>query len=146
MIVPRVGTHFITINTKIYAVGLQLKMWKRGGIIVSPFVEVLDTVDHQGGWSKLHDHHFSDMMSDSIIGHAVLDGGKRILMHCFGSPYLFCYDVEANSWKFYSDNFGGNKISSAFVDGILYYVEFRDPGVIFGLDVSNPKNLPKIVK
>ncbi|KAL7255790.1 hypothetical protein ACSBR1_009842 [Camellia fascicularis] len=125
MIVPRAGTHSITINTKIYA--------------------VLDTADHQGGWSKLRDHHFSDTMPGAIIGHAVLDGGKRILMHCFGSPCLYCYDVEADSWKLYSNNFGGNKISSAFVDGILYYVDFRDPGVIFGLDVSNPKNLPKIV-
>ncbi|KAH7850068.1 hypothetical protein Vadar_027341 [Vaccinium darrowii] len=135
MNLPRSSPYAFTVDGKIYVMG---------GCHPSPKPEVLDTRRMDEGWRELQD---STDVPGRIDGHAVIDGGKRIVVQSGIAPHLYCYDVEADSWKMYREDVLGYRIrkpgflvldwKSAFLDGILYYLDENRPGVVFGLDVSD---------
>ncbi|KAF5944963.1 hypothetical protein HYC85_019040 [Camellia sinensis] len=59
-------------------------------------------------------------MDLAVTGHAVLEGGNRILVHSVFDPCLYYYDIQDKCWGIYSRDFGVNKNSSAFLDGVPY--------------------------
>ncbi|KAI8570915.1 hypothetical protein RHMOL_Rhmol01G0075900 [Rhododendron molle] len=78
-------------------------------------------------------------------GHALSDKNNneanKILFHCKIFSSLYCYDIESDSWGTFSEStLGVGKEASAMVDGILYCLDYRKPGFMFGLDVSDPEN------
>ncbi|KAI8570060.1 hypothetical protein RHMOL_Rhmol01G0003600 [Rhododendron molle] len=143
MNVPRTCPHAFAINGKIYVMGGQQ----------SPKPEVLDTRRMEEGWRELQD---STDVPGQIDGHAVIDGGKRIVVQSRYEPHLYCYDVEADSWQVYLEHVielptwqpAFLDWKSAFLDGILYYLDHNRPGVMFGIDVSRPHDAaePKRVR
>ncbi|KAH7854652.1 hypothetical protein Vadar_016404 [Vaccinium darrowii] len=52
---------------------------------------------------------------------------------------------DTDSWSIYHTCIGNHPYTSAFVDGILYYLDHAHPEVMFGLDLSKPNNQPKKV-
>ncbi|KAH7836116.1 hypothetical protein Vadar_032913 [Vaccinium darrowii] len=131
MNVPRSRPYAFTVDGEIYVMG---------GCHPSPKPEVLDTRRMDEGWRELQD---STDVPGKIDGHAVIDGGKRIVVQSRGVPHLYCC-VEADSWKMYREDVLGYGMrvpkfldwKSAFLDGILYYVDENWRGALFGVDVS----------
>ncbi|KAL7210787.1 hypothetical protein ACSBR2_013791 [Camellia fascicularis] len=138
MMKPREAPYSIASNGKIYVMGSSAMVEEDP----YPWAEVLDT-DLGGGWTPLLEDKPMDLF---VTGHAVLEGGNRILVHSVFDPCLHYYDVQDKCWGIYSRDFGVNKSSSAFLDGVLYYVDWTTPGVIYALLVSNGETVPKQVK
>lgn len=130
---PRSNPRAFTVNGKIYVMG---------GAQPSPKPEVLDTCRMDQGWRVLQD---STDVCGEIAGHAVIDGGKRICLQFRRMRHLYCYDVEADSWQVYREDVSGYPMpesgllswKSAFLDGILYYLDKERPGVMFGVDLDS---------
>ncbi|KAG5532572.1 hypothetical protein RHGRI_027011 [Rhododendron griersonianum] len=130
---PRSNPHAFTVNGKIYVMG---------GAQPSPKPEVLDTRRMDQGWRVLQD---STDARGQITGHAVIDGGKRICLQFRRMRHLYCYDVEADSWQVHREDVLGYPMpesgllswKSAFLDGILYYLDKERPGVMFGVDLDS---------
>ncbi|GMP93888.1 hypothetical protein CsSME_00043543 [Camellia sinensis var. sinensis] len=125
MMKPRESCYSIAWNGKIYALG-SCAMDEEDPY---PWAEVLDTDLGGGGWTPLPEDKHMDFV---VTGHAVLDGGNRILVHSEFDPCLYYYDVQDKCWGIYSRDFG--------------YVDWTTPGVIYALVVSNGETVPKQVK
>ncbi|KAI7999319.1 F-box/kelch-repeat protein [Camellia lanceoleosa] len=139
MMKPRESCYSIASNGKIYVMG-SCAMDEEDPY---PWAEVLDTDLGGGGWTPLPEDKRMDFV---VTGRAVLEVGNRILVHFEFDPCLYYYNVQDKCWRIYSRDFGVNKNSSAFLDGVLYYVDWTTPGVIYALVVSNGETVPKQVK
>ncbi|CAL5410829.1 unnamed protein product [Camellia sinensis] len=119
MMKPRELPYSIASNGKMYVMGSSAM----GEEDPYPWGEVLDT-DLGGGWTPLPEDKSMDL---AVTGHAVLEGGNRIRVHSVFDPCLHYYDVQDKCWGIYSRDFGVNKNSSAFLDGVPYYVDWTTP-------------------
>ncbi|KAG5563727.1 hypothetical protein RHGRI_000058 [Rhododendron griersonianum] len=138
---PRVDPYAVTVDD-------LHKMYVFGGIRespdgVSPWAEVFDgQTGPEGNWSTAL-RNVEDIPYE-ICGHVVMDDKKTILLHAVRErPCLYSYDIESDTWGIYSESSLGDytMTSSAFVDGILYFMDnWQRPGIMYGLDVSNPQN------
>lgn len=130
-----------TVNGKIYVVGGVDDYSGKP----SPYPEVLDTHRIEEGWRPLRG---SNDVPHMIDGYAVLDGGKRVLMLSRADDCrLHCYDVEADSWQVYNKNVSvgeADSYQSAYLDGIIYYLDYERPGIMFGVDVSGSRHEKRV--
>ncbi|XP_058188781.1 uncharacterized protein LOC131306517 [Rhododendron vialii] len=160
---PRTSAHVVFDGKRLYAMGCCFSDDTRRpypyDAELKPEVYVVSYGGGDGGgsWHVLKDPPIgSDRAVDvpgRMDGHAVLDleddGGKKkrriVVMHSFGYEQLYSYDVDADSWDVYHHHFQPWTYASAFVDGILYYMDHDHLGVMFGLDLNKPNNQPKRV-
>lgn len=134
---PRALPYPVTVDDKMYVIGSTYDVQDEP----PPWGEVFEV--EQGCWRELG---IKTITPRIMSGHGFLDGGKKILFHNEGWPFLFSYDTESDSWETYSDSLGkGCRTASAFVDGVLYFFDYLKPNSLYGLDVSSPENLPKKV-
>lgn len=111
----------------------------------TPVPEVFDTLNQEGGWRMLVDP--PNVRGSNIVGHGVIDGGKRVVVHSCYDPHLHCYDVAADSWKLLRENILGYKITtSATVDGVFYFLDDQKPGAMFGIQVDNCSTMMQPMK
>lgn len=131
MITPRADSYAFTTNGKIYVLGVTSYIRFKPAIMP----EVYDTLNDEEGWRVLADP--KNVPASKISGHGVIDGGKRVVVHFRDEPHLYCYDVEADSWEIHRENiFDLDSGTSAMVDGVYYFLDDREPGVMFGIEVG----------
>ncbi|KAH7850024.1 hypothetical protein Vadar_026636 [Vaccinium darrowii] len=133
---PRSHPYSLTVDRKLYVLGSTFDPANLHD--EPPYAEAFD--ERESRWTELPAD--MDPLPSLICGHAVLDNPKRFLFHSQGFPSLYYYHIDSDSWGVFSEStldFGG-KNTSALVDGILYCLDYRHPGFMFGLDVSNPGN------
>lgn len=130
-ITPRAYPYAFTTNGKIYVLGVT--SYSRFKPTLMP--EVYDTLNDEEGWRVLADP--KNVPASKIGGHGVIDGGKRVVVYFRYEPHLYCYDVEADSWEIHRENiFDLDGGTSAMVDGVYYFLDDREPGVMFGIEVG----------
>ncbi|KAF7127985.1 hypothetical protein RHSIM_Rhsim11G0078200 [Rhododendron simsii] len=156
MTYPRAYTHGVAVDGNLYVMGSfksSIDHLRDPPVTRSLKPEVyMESVGVEGFWRVLRDPP-TDLFGDIvdvphlINGHAVVDlgncdnGGEKkriVIMRSSGSTKLYSYDVDTDSWSVYHNDFPPRTFASAFVDGILYYLDYAHPGVMYGLDLSKP--------
>ncbi|KAG5535527.1 hypothetical protein RHGRI_023334 [Rhododendron griersonianum] len=140
------SAHAFTTNDKIYVVGGSIhRVPYMFASTPTPMPEVFDTLNQESGWRMLVDP--PDVPGSNIVGHGVIDGGKRVVVHSCYDPHLYCYDVAADSWKLLRENILGYKATtSATVDGVFYFLDDKKPGAMFGIQVDNCSTMMQPMK
>lgn len=141
---PRTYTRGIAVDGNLYVMGSR-----KSSLKPEVYIKSDDNSGVEGGfWRVLRDStSLKGIQVPGVVeGHAVvdLDGGKkRIVM--LSACSLISYDIDTDSWSIYHTCIGNHPYTSAFLDGILYYLDHAHPEVMFGLDLSKPNNQPKKV-
>ncbi|KAI8541521.1 hypothetical protein RHMOL_Rhmol08G0067700 [Rhododendron molle] len=132
-ITPRAYPYAFTTNGKIYVLGVTSCIRSKPTLMP----EVYNTLNDEEGWRVLADP--KNVPGSQIGGHGVIDGGKRVVVHFRDEPHLYGYDVEADSWDIHRENIfhlDSDSGASATVDGVYYFLDDREPGVMFGIEVG----------